>query len=92
MTDEVKQLWDDLEEAFLESDTDTPVHSMLVFRVFERKIREGYCRKLEMDPDVLDNALEELADVSEQVGPKNAETIREVADQIEKLHKDDEIP
>jgi len=89
MPDEVKQLWDDLEAAFLENDTDTPVHSMLVFRVFERKIREGYCRELDMDPDVLDDALEELADVSEDVGPRTAETVREVADKVEDIHQDD---
>jgi hypothetical protein len=88
MADELEQLWDDVEEAFLENDTDTPIHSLLVFRVFERKIREGYCRELGMEPEVVDSLLEELADVSEDIGPKSAETVREVADQVEDIHQD----
>jgi len=88
MADELEQLWDDVEEAFLENDTDTPIHSLLVFRVFERKIREGYCRELDMEPEVVDSLLEELADVSEDIGPRSAETVRKVADQVEDIHQD----
>jgi len=87
MTDGVKELWDNLEEAFVETDTKTPIHTLLVFRVFQRKIMEGYCRELDMEIEAgrLNEMFDDLADVTEELGEKDAETVKQVADQIKDL-------
>jgi len=80
MTDKTKELWDDLEQAFLKNDTETPIHTLLVFRVYEKKIREGYARELGFDPETLDSMLDDLLDATEDLGSKEAEIVKQVAD------------
>ena len=80
MSDNVEEFWDDLETAFVESDWDSPLHRLLVLRVFESKVRENMCKDLGVDPNELDSALSELEDITEQAGPKTAATVKKVAD------------